>query len=270
MTKATCSAPGCVQLVHIKKVQLCRSHYNRLKYSGDVSMTPAATHCRHCSQPIRRERGKSGPPPMYCSTRCRQLAQYERFTESGKAQAQLQARREATAARPLLSITCLQCGEPKEVRKSNTKFCSNKCATRFRRTNHDGSCSELECHRTAEARGLCIVCWRRWARSTGREKQATWDERRKANYQRRRALKMDLPADNIRPLDVYERDGWVCGLCALPVDQGAAWPAPLSPSLDHILPLSKGGHHVLSNVQLAHLSCNVRKGANADYEASAA
>lgn len=269
MAKATCSAPRCEELVQIKKVQLCRSHYNRLKYSGGVEASLAATHCRHCALPIDRERGKSGPPPKYCSITCRQAAQYKRFVESGKLQAQLQARREASAEREPISIACAQCGNLTEVRKSSTKFCSNRCATKYRRTNHDGSCSEVDCHRTSEARGLCIACWRRWARSTGREVNPEWDERRKANYQQRRALKMELPADNIRPLDVYERDGWMCGVCSLPVDQGTAWPDPLSPSLDHILPLSKGGHHVLSNVQLAHLSCNVRKGANADYEALA-
>jgi 5-methylcytosine-specific restriction endonuclease McrA len=36
-------------------------------------------------------------------------------------------------------------------------------------------------------------------------------------------------------------------------------PDPMSPSLDHILPLSKGGTHEPRNVQLAHLGCNVRK-----------
>ena len=31
------------------------------------------------------------------------------------------------------------------------------------------------------------------------------------------------------------------------------------PSIDHIVPLSKGGTHELSNVQLAHYSCNLSK-----------
>ena len=92
-------------------------------------------------------------------------------------------------------------------------------------------------------------------------KPEPWDERRKANYQKRRARKLQLPADSIRPLDVFERDAWICGLCGDPVPEGVAWPDPLSASLDHVVPLSRGGHHVLENVQLAHLSCNVQKGA---------
>jgi len=39
-----------------------------------------------------------------------------------------------------------------------------------------------------------------------------------------------------------------------------AWPDPGSKSIDHILPLSKGGSHSQENVQWAHLVCNTRKG----------
>jgi 5-methylcytosine-specific restriction endonuclease McrA len=38
-----------------------------------------------------------------------------------------------------------------------------------------------------------------------------------------------------------------------------AWPHPASASLDHRIPLSKGGSHTAENTQLAHLACNVRK-----------
>ncbi|WP_158070491.1 HNH endonuclease [Streptomyces luteocolor] len=33
----------------------------------------------------------------------------------------------------------------------------------------------------------------------------------------------------------------------------------MSPSLDHVIPLSRGGSHRRDNVQLAHLRCNLRK-----------
>jgi 5-methylcytosine-specific restriction endonuclease McrA len=31
-------------------------------------------------------------------------------------------------------------------------------------------------------------------------------------------------------------------------------------TVDHIIPLSKGGAHAVANLQLAHLACNIRKG----------
>lgn len=57
------------------------------------------------------------------------------------------------------------------------------------------------------------------------------------------------------------RDGGACGLCGLPIDHALSWPDPESASLDHILPLAKGGMHDQDNVQWAHLVCNLRKGA---------
>ena len=121
-------------------------------------------------------------------------------------------------------------------------------------------CSIDDCDRPVRARGICHMHYKRQARAEGRYKNEPWDDRRRANHHKRRALKMKLPADDILPVDVYERDGWICGICDEPVDKNLKWPDPLSPSLDHVQPLSKGGHHVLSNVQLAHLECNVRKG----------
>lgn len=36
-------------------------------------------------------------------------------------------------------------------------------------------------------------------------------------------------------------------------------PDPLCASIDHIVPLSQGGTNDLTNLQLAHLRCNLRK-----------
>lgn len=63
------------------------------------------------------------------------------------------------------------------------------------------------------------------------------------------------------PFEVFQRDGWVCGLCGVAVDPEPKWPDPMSASLDHIKPLVAGGEHSRQNTQLAHWICNVRKGA---------
>lgn len=52
----------------------------------------------------------------------------------------------------------------------------------------------------------------------------------------------------------------VCGICGKPVDFSYKYPHPLSPTVDHIIPVSKGGHPSdLSNLQLAHRCCNREK-----------
>ena len=52
----------------------------------------------------------------------------------------------------------------------------------------------------------------------------------------------------------------VCGICGGPVDFTLRFPDPMSPTVDHIIPVSKGGHpSALENLQLAHRCCNRQK-----------
>lgn len=52
----------------------------------------------------------------------------------------------------------------------------------------------------------------------------------------------------------------VCGICGQTVNFRLKWPHPLSPCIDHIIPVSKGGHPSdLENLQLAHMHCNRQK-----------
>lgn len=51
-----------------------------------------------------------------------------------------------------------------------------------------------------------------------------------------------------------------CGICGKPVDFRLKYPHPLSPCIDHIIPIAKGGHPSdLENLQLAHWTCNRQK-----------
>ncbi len=58
--------------------------------------------------------------------------------------------------------------------------------------------------------------------------------------------------------DVFERDGYICYLCG-GLCSGKR-PDPMSPSLDHVVPVMRGGKHTLDNVRTAHLLCNMSKG----------
>lgn len=59
---------------------------------------------------------------------------------------------------------------------------------------------------------------------------------------------------------VYERDRWVCWLCTKPIKRDVCAPHPLSHSVDHVVPQSEGGKHVLSNLRAAHFLCNSIRG----------
>lgn len=80
------------------------------------------------------------------------------------------------------------------------------------------------------------------------------------NARRRRTLRMGSEHEPYRAADVFLRDGWVCQLCEEPIDKAAAPKSPMSPCLDHVLPLSMRGRDAFDNVQAAHWFCNSRKG----------
>lgn len=52
----------------------------------------------------------------------------------------------------------------------------------------------------------------------------------------------------------------ICAICGKPVDKSIKYPDPMSPTVDHIIPLAKNGDPVsLDNLQLAHRYCNRMK-----------
>lgn len=65
----------------------------------------------------------------------------------------------------------------------------------------------------------------------------------------RKARKRGVATEKIDKALVFLRDGGLCGICSTPVDP-AQW------DLDHVIPLSKGGSNLLSNVQVSHPTCN--------------
>lgn len=163
---------------------------------------------------------------------------------------------------------CRQCGE----RMTMAEYCSDRCKRRARlqqvgerkcadcgdafRPNHfavkycSPRCRKRHGVQLAKSRGKAYV------------RYPGWTPQRKAAFDRRNALirGASAPGELIIARDIYERDGWVCGLCGEPVDSERVYPDPLSASLDHVQPISLGGAHSSTNVQCAHLVCNLVKG----------
>lgn len=76
-----------------------------------------------------------------------------------------------------------------------------------------------------------------------------------------RALKRGSNHEPYTEAYIYERDGWLCGICGQKIKKRLKYPNPLSKSIDHIIPLIKGGSDSPINVQAAHLRCNMIKSA---------
>lgn len=121
-------------------------------------------------------------------------------------------------------------------------------------------------HKTGP-KSMCRDC-ERTRNVAWREANPTyWQEWQKANPQlvrditnRRRAQKASGKFEKIDRDIVFERDGYECKLCMKPLDMDAKFPHPWSPTLDHIIPINKGGDHLYVNLQAAHFRCNTAKG----------
>ena len=93
---------------------------------------------------------------------------------------------------------------------------------------------------------------RRRSRQTRRRKYGHWRAKARAQHH-------GVEYEPISPSKVFERDGYRCQLCRKPTKRAAKVPDPRAPTVDHIVPVSRGGPHVYSNVQCACFGCNWRK-----------
>lgn len=217
--------------------------------------------CDRCGRPL-----PPGWTRKYCSAECRNRAGYERSRTDGRYAAELARMRDETAERRAAE----QC-----------PFCSGPMAPRKRA--HCGSEECRRAHNAARGRkfmreykakhGVPYVAKYRPPDYLEKLKELPKDPariaaRKQENWQRRRAQKLAAPYEQFRHVDVFERDAWICGLCNRPVDRELRHPDDMSATLDHITPLSRGGHHVWDNVQLAHRTCNGQKCARLDWTPS--
>lgn len=78
-------------------------------------------------------------------------------------------------------------------------------------------------------------------------------QRRKEKSLRRKGMRV---VERFSPDEIFRRDAFRCQLCLKALAMGATVPHPLAPTIDHIVPVSRGGEHSRANVQAAHFICN--------------
>ena len=83
---------------------------------------------------------------------------------------------------------------------------------------------------------------------------------------KRRAVKYGCKYDSSITLSrLIEKNGLRCALCGEmcnPNDKTWTTYGPMSPTIDHIIPMAKGGGHTWDNIQIAHAICNSYKSDN--------
>jgi hypothetical protein len=98
---------------------------------------------------------------------------------------------------------------------------------------------------------------------TAKKAEAKWCSKKCANRhwgnlraRQARSPLLEAYADR----EIFERDNWVCHLCGLPIDSSVSRMDPAGATIDHVIPIAKGGKDWALNVKAAHRSCNLKKG----------
>jgi len=76
----------------------------------------------------------------------------------------------------------------------------------------------------------------------------------------RRARMAGVEQEPFTREEVFEADGYRCHLCGKKTGPTKKVPHPKAPTIDHVVPLSKGGEHSMANCRTAHHGCNLAKG----------
>lgn len=163
---------------------------------------------------------------------------------------------------------CKSCGIRFVSSRKNTPACSEEC----RQTQARQESRDVYRARVLPNRGprRCKECDSEFTPVPGKKNTKYCSDHcqcrnvRRVAKAKRRAVERGATADNIDPLQIFDRDGWRCHLCGVRTLKSMRGKhEDRSPELDHILPLACGGTHTFDNVACACRRCNLSKSAQA-------
>lgn len=230
MSERTCYTDGCNR--QHRSRGFCALHYYQWQRSGRPWPERRLKRCLHCgSQFTERHTAHA-----YCSRRCVQSSWKKRTREQHQT---ITRRRE-----------CVRCGEEFDPRRPNQKHCSKKCTRRDAKRRYGAKLRGCEIPLVQ----TCVICGDAFKPFSLSARYCSQACRNQSYYQLRRNRRQ------IRRVVIFERDEWECQICASPIDRSLRHPHPWSPTIDHIVPLVRGGSDEPSNLQAAHMTCNASKG----------
>lgn len=171
----------------------------------------------------------------------------------------------AEETKSIIVHSCGICGQAIIGKQANAMYCSVACGkVAAARQKHEKHVGERECNYCGKAfvpelRGM-------WAFCSESCKQKQENKAKRQHRHTRKALKKcNGEIDHSISLEkLIKRDKSVCHICGRKCDKrdfmvdatGNFIVGGNYPSIDHILPLSKGGSHTWNNIKLAHFDCN--------------
>lgn len=157
------------------------------------------------------------------------------------------------------TVVCGRCETPFSTTYTKAQFCSRECKTTAR--NADRSAATI----AAKPDRSCVWCGQPMPKAMRLDakfcsEQCNSDAHRATRKAAQRSGLTNRQGELISLAYIGDRDRWRCGLCGGRVTRMKAHPDPNAPSIDHIIPVSRGGSpDDPANLQLAHLGCNLSK-----------
>lgn len=162
----------------------------------------------------------------------------------------------------LYKYNCKHCSK-KGLSKRKKDFCSEKCYGIYRNKKKNNverklrRCAYCKKWHRKKRKCCCEVCTKKYNRNSGWRKHS----------KRMIAARMNGQFD--ADIDIYkliERDGGQCYLCGDVVLFNLHYNDAKYPTIEHVIPISKGGTHSWDNVKVACRDCNSRKSTMTDKE----
>lgn len=236
-----CESPGCEVTMAGRRssARFCSPRCQRVAWNEARRIQPAERVCERpgCDRVVRNKRSDA----RFCAPRCYKAMARVRNPERVRGQEAASKARHAPAVRARKKRyydenrdTILP--RMKAYYEANREQAAERNRRRYERNGDQ---------RREQSRQY---------RKANRDKVLAWD----ATY---RALKRDATVEVFDPVEIFERDGWVCGICTEPIDPNVRYPDHECASLDHVIPLSRDGEHSRANTQASHLRCNKSKNA---------
>lgn len=243
-----CDIDGCHKK-HLAK-GYCRQHYRAIANPDKPRGRRTLITCIDCGAEALKHHGSSD------YERCQSCARSHgaRTGNTGR------ARKHWPSSR-IFAGECKQCSGV-FVRQTRWTYCTDECERRFRNEKNarTGVCRNCNVASAGKGKYYCAPCRDYRNKETRRAEKKRNRHKRGGNH-RQRARIFNVHYEPVNPMKVFARDQWECQLCGHDIDPDLRWPDPRSRSLDHVIPMSKGGPHTYENTQLACLECNTLKGA---------
>lgn len=236
-------------------------------------------YCQFCGKPFTAFRSNK----IFCQKRCAILSSKQN--------------RGITAHIDPFTKLCSVCGKEFETYRAATTTCSTECSKarkrsvdRERHKSKGGKTWEEyieECkHKSEETKANksfekiqyknqhtvireCVICGNTFS-CLDAEPNKTCSRECSAELKRKRhdkRIPQDQRVDRISLKALFKRDNGKCYLCGCTCDwnswkvskSGAKYPGDTYPTIDHLVPVSRGGLDSWENVRLACWSCNIHK-----------